>query len=264
MSVTTDRIRRSISLAVLAMLLPAAFVTNEVAVAAPAASRVLVVGATGGTGREVVQQARAKGYKVRALVRDVDKARASLGDDVEFVVGDVRTEGTFERAVKGVDYVVSALGSNSRNDPTNKPEAIDYGAVKSLATAAAAAKVKQIVLVSSIGVTDPNAPLNRMFDNILLWKFKGEEAVRAAGVPYTIVRPGGLTNDAGGQRRIKTTQGDPRGAGGRIPRADVAAICVNALGRRDAERRTFEVVSDEAQGAVDWNAFFAGLSADAR
>lgn len=264
MSVTTDRIRRSISLAVLAMLLPAAFVTNEVAVAAPAASRVLVVGATGGTGREVVQQARAKGYKVRALVRDVDKARASLGDDVEFVVGDVRTEGTFERAVKGVDYVVSALGSNSRNDPTNKPEAIDYGAVKSLATAAAAAKVKQIVLVSSIGVTDPNAPLNRMFDNILLWKFKGEEAVRASGVPYTIVRPGGLTNDAGGQRRIKTTQGDPRGAGGRIPRADVAAICVNALGRRDAERRTFEVVSDEAQGAVDWNVFFAGLSADAR
>jgi hypothetical protein len=37
-------------------------------------------------------------------------------------------------------------------------------------------------LVSSIGVTDPNAPLNRMFDNILLWKFKGEEAVRGSGV----------------------------------------------------------------------------------
>lgn len=261
MSVAIDRIRRSISLTLLALLLPA----GAIADAAPAASpRVLVVGATGGTGREVVQQARAKGFKVRALVRDADKARTLLGDDVEFVVGDVRTEGTFERAVKGVDYVVSALGSNSRTDPTNKPEAIDYGAVKSLAAASAAAKVKQIVLVSSMGVTDPNAPLNRMFDNILMWKFKGEEAVRGAGVPYTIVRPGGLTNDVGGQRRIKVMQGDPRGAGGRIARADVAAICVNALGRRDAERRTMEVVSDEAQGATDWNAFFAGLAADAR
>ncbi|MEY4357120.1 MAG: hypothetical protein RL469_446 [Pseudomonadota bacterium] len=264
MNATTNRIRRSISLAVLAVLLPAAIFVSDAVHAASTAGRVLVVGATGGTGREVVQQARAKGYKVRALVRDADKARTLLGSDVELVVGDVRTDGTFERAVKGVDYVVSALGSNSRNDPTNKPEAIDYGAVKSLAAAAAAAKVKQIVLVSSIGVTDPNAPLNRMFDNILLWKFKGEEAVRGSGVAYTIVRPGGLTNDAGGQRRIKTTQGDPRGAGGRIPRADVAAICVNALGRRDAERRTFEVVSDEAQGTVDWNTFFAGLTADAR
>jgi hypothetical protein len=41
-------------------------------------------------------------------------------------------------------------------------------------------------------------------------------------------------------------------------------FALNALGRRDAERRTFEVVSDEAQGAVDWNTFFAGLTADAR
>jgi NADPH:quinone reductase-like Zn-dependent oxidoreductase len=120
MNVTTDRIRRSISLAALALLLPAAIFASDVVHAAPAAARVLVVGATGGTGREVVQQARAKGYKVRALVRDADKARASLGGDIELVVGDVRTEGTFERAVKDVDYVVSALGSNSRNDPTNE------------------------------------------------------------------------------------------------------------------------------------------------
>lgn len=252
-----------ISLLVASVALCATATTTSLAAqAAPA--RVLVVGATGGTGHEVVQQARAKGYAVRALVRDADKARALLGADVEFVVGDVRSGDTLERAVKGVDYVVSALGSNSRKDPTNKPEVIDYGAVRDLATAAAKAKVKQIVLVSSMGVTDPNAPLNKMFDNILLWKFKGEEAVRASGVPYTIVRPGGLSNDAGGQRQIKLMQGDPRGAGGRIPRADVAAICVNALGRRDAERRTFEVVSDEASGTIDWNRFFAGLAVDAR
>lgn len=231
---------------------------------AGASARVLVVGATGGTGREVVQQALAKGHAVRALVRDADKARSLLGADVELVVGDVRNGETLERAVKNTDYVISALGSNSRKDPTNKPELIDYGAVRVLAEAAAKANVKQIVLVSSMGVTDPDAPLNKMFDNILAWKFKGEQAVRASGVPYTIVRPGALTNEPGGQHQLKVMQGDSRGAGGRIARADLAAVCVNALGRRDAQRRTFELVASETTGPIDWNRVFAELVVDAR
>lgn len=234
------------------------------ATTAVAADTVLVIGATGGTGREVVKQAQAKGFAVRALVRDETKAREMLGAGIELIVGAVRAAGTLDRAMKGADYVVSALGSNSRNDPTNKPELIDYGAVRAAAEAATKARVKQIVLVSSMGVTDPDAPLNRMFDNILLWKFKGEEAVRNSGVPYTIVRPGGLSNDAGGQKLIKVMQGDPRDVRGRIPRADVAAICVNALGRKDAQRKTMEVLSDETSGAVDWSKFFGGLTADVR
>ena len=81
MNVTTDRIRRSISLAALALLLPAAIFASDVVHSAPAAARVLVVGATGGTGREVVQQARAKGYKVRALVRDAERRTFEVVSD---------------------------------------------------------------------------------------------------------------------------------------------------------------------------------------
>ena len=234
------------------------------ATAAKPAPSILVVGATGGTGKEVVRQAREAGYKVRALVRDADKARAQLGSDVELVVGDVRTGAGVAAAVRGVDYVVSALGSNVRNDPSNTPERVDYGGVRDLVNAAASAKVKHFVLVSSMGVTHDDHPLNKMFGNILVWKRKGEEAVRASGVPYTIVRPGGLLDTPGGKAGIRAFQGDDLKNNGRIPRADVAAVCLNALGNPRAASTTFEIVSGAEVSSVDWSGLFAGLPADAR
>jgi len=234
------------------------------ATAAKPAPSILVVGATGGTGKEVVRQAREAGYKVRALVRDADKARAQLGSDVELVVGDVRTGAGVAAAVRGVDYVVSALGSNVRNDPSNTPERVDYGGVRDLVNAAASAKVKHFVLVSSMGVTHDDHPLNKMFGNILVWKRKGEEAVRASGVPYTIVRPGGLLDTPGGKAGIRAFQGDDLKNNGRIPRADVAAVCLSALGNPRAASKTFEIVSGAEGSSVDWSGLFAGLTADAR
>src|SRR6185436_10257164 len=99
------------------------------------ASVVLVAGATGGTGQEVVDQAIAKGYRVRALVRDEAKARMLFGDRVQYVVGDVREPRSLKRAVKGVDQVISALGANVQRDPENSPERVDYAGVKALAEA---------------------------------------------------------------------------------------------------------------------------------
>jgi hypothetical protein len=49
-----------------------------------------------------------------------------------------------------------------------------------------------------MGVTDPDHMLNKILDNVLVWKLRGEDALRAAGVPYTIVRPGGLQDGPGG------------------------------------------------------------------
>ena len=102
--------------------------------------------------------------------------------------------------------------------------------------------------------------LNKMFDNVLLWKAKGEAAVRASGVPYTIVRPGGLTDKPGGQSGVRLEQGD-RGTG-LIPRADVARVCVAALQSPEARNRTFEVYSAQTPPDVDWNAVFGKLAAD--
>jgi uncharacterized protein YbjT (DUF2867 family) len=223
---------------------------------------VLVAGATGGTGREVVRQALARGYRVRALVRDEAKAREIFADTVQYAVGDVKDAGTLPAAVKGATYVVSALGSNSRREPANKPEFVDFGGVASLAKAAKSAGVRQFVLVSSMGVTDPDHPLNRILDNIMSFKLKGEDALRASGVPYTVVRPGELKDLAGGGA-LRFLQGDAKGVRGQTTRADVATACVEALGRKDALNKTFEMLGDPAGAPVDWSKAFAGLHADA-
>jgi uncharacterized protein YbjT (DUF2867 family) len=228
------------------------------------ASVVLVAGATGGTGQEVVDQAITKGFIVRALVRDEAKARQLFGDRVQYVVGDVREPRSLKRAVKGVDQVISALGANVHRDPENSPERVDYAGVKALAEAAKAGGVSQFILVSSMGVTHPDHQLNAMLDNILSWKLKGEEAVRATGIHYTIVRPGELTNEPGDRRGVRITQGDPVGGEGSVSRTDVAAILVNAIGREDLYDKTFEVVGDHAHPRIEWASLYNGLHPDVR
>jgi uncharacterized protein YbjT (DUF2867 family) len=204
---------------------------------------------------------RAAGYgKVRALVRDPAGARAKVAADVELVQGDVRDPASLAAALAGMQYVVSTLGANSFNDPANSPEKVDYEGVRNLAAAAKAAGVKHYVQVSSLGVTNPNHPLNR-FGKVMDWKLKGENALRASGVPYTIVRPGGLGDGAGGQVGIRVAQGDKMESG-QIQRADVATVCVQALGNPDAFGKTFEIVGGEPGASVDWAAFFKPLKRD--
>lgn len=220
---------------------------------------VLVAGATGGTGRQIVSELNAAGYRVRAFVRDADSARAVLGKDVEYATGDVRQRPTIDAAMLGVRYVIVAIGA-TRKDPANGPEFVDYQGVRNLAEAAAAGKADQMVLVSSSGVTHKDHVLNRMFDNVLIWKGKGEDALRASGVPYTIVRPGGLTNKPGGQDGLRFEQGDE--GTGVIPRADVARVCVAALAAPAARNRTFELYGAPPPPPKDWNALFSGLAGD--
>lgn len=227
--------------------------------AAIAGDLVLVAGATGRTGQQLVRELNAAGYRVRALVRDAGRAKAVLGDTVEYATGDVRQRPTIDSALRGVRYAISAIGA-TRKDPANGPEFVDFQGVRNLADAAAAAKLDQLVIVSSAGVTRKDHILNRMFGNVLVWKGKGEAAVRASGVPYTIVRPGGLTDKPGGQSGVRLEQGD-RGTGF-IPRADVARVCVAALKSPAARNRTFELYGAQAPPDMDWDALFGKLAAD--
>ena len=72
-------------------------------------SKILVLGATGGTGRLIVSQALERGHEVTALVRSPEKASKLNG--ARLVVGDVRDEKALREALKGQDAVVSALGT---------------------------------------------------------------------------------------------------------------------------------------------------------
>ncbi len=222
---------------------------------------VLVVGATGETGRLIVAGLLREGYRVRAFTRNASKAKRLLGDDVEIATGDVKDAASVTGAVHGMDAVISAVGARGATGP-DRPEKVDYEGVKHLADAAAAENIKHFVLVSSMGVTHKDDPLNRMFGNVLIWKARGEQALRDSGVPYTIVRPGGLVNEPGGRSQIVAIQGDPEMDRVYIGRADLATVCIEALKHPESRFKTLEVYRVKGKPVTDWKAFFEHLHRD--
>ncbi|MDE0680698.1 MAG: SDR family oxidoreductase [Gammaproteobacteria bacterium] len=220
---------------------------------------VLVAGATGGTGSLVVAELVKQGYPVRAFVRNSAKAVERLGADVEAVVGDLKDPASIAAALDGVGAVINTASASG--GPENSAEHVDFEGARNLAEAALAAGVGQYVLVSSRGVTDDDHYLNRMFNNILIWKRRGEEAVAASGIPYTIVRPGGLSDDPGGKQTVIFEQGDTQSEGIWITRADVARVCVSALAHEAALNKVFEIHAEDGEAQADFAAEFSSLSA---
>ena len=220
---------------------------------------VLVAGATGRTGRLVVSNLLEQGYPVRALVRDMERGHEILGDGVEFAEGDVRDIDSLRSAMQGTASLIITIGS-SRKDPDNGPEFVDYGGVKNLAQAAADTEVQQVVLMSSAGVTHEDHVLNQMYNNILIWKSRGEDALRDSGVDYTIVRPGGLMDSPGGETTVVFEQGDS--STGMISREDVALVCIAALRTPAARNKTFEVFGSENDSPNDWANLYSDLESD--
>ncbi|AHJ26864.1 hypothetical protein NSP_5140 [Nodularia spumigena CCY9414] len=130
----------------------------------------------------------------------------------------------------------------------------------------------QFVLISSAGVTRPGRPginldeeppavrLNDQLGGILTWKLKGEDSVRASGIPYTIIRPCALTEEAGGKELI-FEQGD--NIRGKISRDDVAELCVRSLQQSHAHNITLEVKSGEnIAHYINWQQLFSNLQPD--
>ena len=92
------------------------------------------------------------------------------------------------------------------------------------------------MLVGSRGGTDANHMLNTIGDgNILIWKRKSEQYLVDSGVPFTIIRAGGLLDAPGGERELLVARDDEKvmGPGDKeyraVPRADVAEMCVRAI-----------------------------------
>jgi len=220
--------------------------------------RILVAGATGGVGRLIVRQLLDQGRTVRTLVRDVKQAQTTLGQNVELMLGDTRRPETLTPALAGIDIVMCATGSRLSSSD-NMPQQVDYEGVRNLVEAAKSARVKHFLLVSSLAVTRPEHPLNR-FGQVLTWKLRGEDTLRQSGLAYSVVRPGGLTDEPGGQKGIQVDQGDR--ITGRISRANVAEVCVQALDQPGARNVTFEIIEGDDAPPADWRAFFANLRSD--
>lgn len=222
---------------------------------------ILIAGATGGVGQQLIGKLLAQGQTVRALVRDVTQGNALFGahEGLQLVGGDVRETVSLPRAVIGVRAVICAIGARVPVG-ANSPEKIDYEGVRNLVLAARNASIGRVLLVSSLGVTHPDHPLNN-FGRVLDWKLKGENVLRNSGLIYTIVRPGGLTDEPGGQAALRVDQGD-RLSGGRISRSDVAAVCLAALDDLGTYHTTFEVIAEAGTPPTNLSTLFATLKTD--
>ncbi|MGB3769043.1 MAG: SDR family oxidoreductase [Phormidesmis sp.] len=217
--------------------------------------RALVAGATGQTGSRIVKQLLAQGTTVRALVRDRQKAEGELPADIEIVVGDVLKPATLDAALVGMDVVLSATGAAPSFDPTG-PYKVDYEGNRNLVDAAKRANVKQFVMVSSLCVSKIFHPLN-LFWGILYWKQQAEDYLKSSGVPYTIVRPGGLKNE-GNSEAVVMSSADTLFEGS-IPREKVAQVCVEALSQAAAMNKVVEIVTSEDAIAQPLATLFANV-----
>lgn len=221
---------------------------------------VLVAGATGRLGRHLVEQAHAAGFAVRGITRDPEAARAQHGDQYDWVAGDIREPETLPAAVAGVDYVICAAGATTPTGP-NAPQFVDYEGARNLIDAAASQGVEQFLLVSSIGVTQRFHLLNLTFGNVLKWKWAAEEHLRASGLAYTIVRPGGLRPGPARLEGVAINQGDAKG-GSYIYLPDAASVMIATLGNPDALSKSFEMLSDRTSQPDAWRDVFATLETD--
>ncbi|HEY4090508.1 MAG TPA: NAD(P)H-binding protein, partial [Luteibacter sp.] len=159
--------------------------------------KVLVLGATGGTGRLIVRDSLEKGHYVVALVR------SAVGADLpgaELIEGDARDEIILERALDGCDVVVSALGTGMGL----RKVSLLTEATRALILAMTRSGVPRLVCISALGVGDSRGHggfvFDRIFQPLLLThaykdKDRQEAAIRASSLDWVIVRPGMLTND---------------------------------------------------------------------
>lgn len=191
-----------------------------------------VIGATGGTGLQVVEQALEWGHFVTAFVRDPAKLKLKH-INLTVLTGNVLEPHTLLPAVRRQDAVICALGSR----PGKTDHAVSEG-TKNLIAAMHETGVRRLLLVSSLGVGESFADASlssKLFIKTVLSgpiaeKEMQEEAVRNSGLDWLIVRPTRLNNDSPtGSYKVGEHLKFSLFAMPQISRADVAAFLLDQL-----------------------------------
>mmetsp|Transcript_8785 Transcript_8785/g.18774 ORF Transcript_8785/g.18774 Transcript_8785/m.18774 type:complete len:311 (+) Transcript_8785:76-1008(+) len=240
--------------------------------------KVVVTGAAGRTGGLIAKRLaeRQQQFNVRAVVRGEKSKGKVTGmgvkpEDVFFADVSAGRASDYAKAFEGADAVVIATSGvpqinyfslikvfwakitkqeGVRPEFTWRenqfPEQVDWLGQKAQVDAAKAAGIKHVVVVGSMGGTQPDNMLNELGNgNILLWKRKAEQYLIASGLTFTIIHPGGLIDQKGGERQLvvdvddKLLQRTTRS----IPREDVAEVAVQCLSLEEARNKAFDVIS---------------------
>jgi putative NADH-flavin reductase len=210
--------------------------------------RIAVFGATGGTGRQVVDQALEAGHEVTVLVRNP----VALGVEhhhLKVVVGDVGKAGRVEDVVRGKDAVISALGTNQRG-----PVSVCSDGVRAILTAMENQNVRRLVVLSAHGAAESH---DRSLYVLTVWatlrdkmldKERMEDLIRASDVDWTIVRPPALTT--GPRTGAYRTGADlPVRITSNISRADLAEFLIREAVEGEYIRETPIITSVRKKGA---------------
>lgn len=205
---------------------------------------VIVFGATGGTGRHVVDQALAAGHTVTAFVRDAASIR-SADPALRVRTGDVRDANAVEKAVVDQEAVIFTVGAAGRD----KSRVRTVG-TRNVVRALERSGQGRVIAQSSIGVGDSTRALSPLYRYVLVPLFlrqafadhaSQEQALRDSDVDWTVVRAAVLTD---GPRTDTYHHGfapGDRSAAGKISRADTAAFLLRQLSDRTYVRRVVPV-----------------------
>jgi uncharacterized protein YbjT (DUF2867 family) len=195
--------------------------------------RILVIGATGGTGRQLVRQALDLGHEVTALVRKPKKFKIEHSR-LRVVKGNVLNYASVESAMQGQNAVVCALGTKRFFFPTRT---LSEG-TRNILRAMKACNVPRLICESSLGVGSSVGRLGLLFTffvvpvilPFIFWdKIRQEKLIEESDTDWVIVRPGVLTNaPARGKYRHGRNVGNFIW-GNRISRADVADFMLKQL-----------------------------------
>lgn len=200
---------------------------------------VLVVGANGNTGKQIVNLLLENDHEVRAMVRAPEQAEEFSKMGAKPVIADLEQDVNF--AVEGCDAVIFAAGSGPDTGEEKTLSVDRDGAIK-LIKACEQNAVNRFVMLSSIGADNPEEGPSKL-QTYLKAKADADEKLKKSNLNYTIIRPGRLsdnemTGKISADKKLDKKEGE-------ISRADVASTIVASLLNENTYRKTFEILSGE-------------------
>jgi uncharacterized protein YbjT (DUF2867 family) len=179
-----------------------------------------------------------RGDSPRGIIRKTEQAADLEEIGAEPIVIDIENVDDISDALAGAEAVVFAAGAGPGSGPARK-RTVDYAGAVKLADAAHRQSIRRYVMVSSIGSNRPETWSDQMRPYQEA-KHEADEYVMASGLDYTIIRPGGLTDDPGtGQVQV-----GERLDYGQVTRDDVAAVIAECLVAENTIGKSFDLLND--------------------
>lgn len=202
--------------------------------------KILILGATGRTGKLILSEALKQGFEINCLVRKPDKIKVNHSD-LKIYKGSPEVISELKRAIKGCDAIISALNISRKSDfPWSKlrtPKTFLSDVMKNIISLTEKNKNVRIVVCSAWGVADTQKEIPFWFNWFIRNSNIGvaykdherqENLLKSSNLSWTIVRPSGLINLKKKQKIIESYQNEPRPKI-TISRKSVAEFMVNAL-----------------------------------